>query len=159
MARMIRLDSGRWYARLEQDAAGREYLHLSRAERPGETMRARLPFSWRMLDGDVMTDLARAPELRIWLDEHGIRWRIAAVGPGTDHDLPFPGRVLVFDSDQAWAGVTPYAAERELGDLTDSELRVLRDGISDLGGGRRRFRPPEDLTPNDVFPGQPPAGD
>jgi hypothetical protein len=111
MARMIRLDSGRWYARLEEDAQGREYTHLSRADRPEETMRVRLPFGWRILD-------------------------------------PIPGRYLVFDSDRAWAGLTRYEENRELGDLTSDELRDLRDGIPDLGGGRRSFRPPKDtVTP------------
>jgi hypothetical protein len=142
MASMIRLDSGRWYTRLETDAQGREYTHLSRAGRPGETMRARLPFGWRGLDEDEMRELARRPEVRIWYDEHGIRWRIAAVGPGTSYSLPIPGRHLVFDSDEAWAGLTRYDMDRELGDFTDAELRDLRDRISDLGGGRRAFRPP-----------------
>jgi hypothetical protein len=142
MARMIRLDSGRWYARLEEDAQGREYTHLSRADRPEETMRVRLPFGWRILNEDELHQLARKPDIRIWYDEHGIRWRIAAVGPGTNYDFPVPGRYLVFDSDQAWAGLTRYEDQRELGELTDTELQALRDGISDLGGGRRSFRLP-----------------
>jgi hypothetical protein len=144
MEHMIRLESGRWYARLEVDAQGREYSHLSRADRPEETMRVRLPFGWRDLDDDEIRTLSRKPEVRIWYDEHGIRWRIAAVGPGTSYEFPIPGRYLVFDSDQAWAGLTRYEEGRELGELTDEELQSLRDDISDLGGGRRSFRPPQD---------------
>lgn len=142
MSRMIRLESGRWYGRLDTDAQGREYLHLSRAERPEETMRVRLPFGWRELGEQDMDQLARRPEVRIWFDEHGIHWRIAAVGPGTSYSLPIPGRFLVFDSDETWAGLTRYDADQELGDLTSEELARLRDGISDFGGGRRAFRPP-----------------
>jgi hypothetical protein len=143
MTWMVRLASGRWYARLETDARGREYTQLSRADRPDESMRTPLPFGWRGMSQDQLNELARKPELRIWHDEHGIRWRIAAVGPGTRYDFPFSGRYLVFDSQQAWAGLTPYDLDRELGDLSDEELRVLRDGISDFGGSRRSFRPPE----------------
>lgn len=146
MARMIRLDSGRWYARLEEDAQGREFTHLSRADRPEESMRVRLPFGWRVLDDATLQELARKPEVRIWYDEHGIRWRIAAVGPGTSYDFPIPGRYLVFDSDQAWAGLTRYEDDRELGDLSSDDLQDLRNGISDLGGGRRSFRPPRDTA-------------
>jgi hypothetical protein len=140
---MIRLDSGRWYARLDTDAGGREYTVFSRADRPGETMRVPLPHGWRLLDDDRLLEMARRPEVRIWNDEHGIRWRIAAVGPGTPYPFPIPGRYLVFDSDQTWAGLTRYEADRELGEMTDQELKRLRDGISDLGGGRRAFRAPE----------------
>jgi hypothetical protein len=142
MARMVRLSSGRWYARLEEDAQGREYSHLSRADRPEESMRVRLPFDWRSLDPEAMAELARRPEVRIWYDELGIRWRIAAVGPGTPYEFPIPGRYLIFDSDQAWAGLTRYDDDKELGDLTDDELQQLRDEVSDIGGSRRAFRPP-----------------
>lgn len=146
MARMIRLESGRWYGRLEEDAQGREFIHLTRAERPGETMRVRLPFGWRGLERSELEALARKPEVRIWYDELGIRWRIAAVGPGESYDIPIPGRYLVFDSDQAWAGLTRYEEDRELGELTDDELQDLRDGIHDFGGGRHGFRPPEQTS-------------
>lgn len=142
MERMIRLRSGRWYVRLEEDARGREYVQLNRAGQPSETMRVRLPFSWRGFDDDSIQELARKPELRIWIDEHGIRWRIAAVGPGTTYAFPLPGRYLVFDSDRTWAGLTRYDLDAELGDLTDEDLRELRDGISDFGGSRTGFRPP-----------------
>jgi hypothetical protein len=143
MARMVRLSSGRWYARLEEDAQGREYTHLSRADRPEESMRVRLPFGWRSLNPEALAELARRPEVRIWYDELGIRWRIAAVGPGTPYEFPIPGRYLIFDSDQAWAGLTRYDDDQELGDLTDEELQELRDAVSDIGGSRRAFRPPK----------------
>jgi hypothetical protein len=146
MAWMIRLGSGRWYARVETDARGREYSYLSRADRPEDTMRVPLPFGWRDLPREQVDELARKPEVRIWHDEHGIRWRIAAVGPGTNYDFPFSGRYLVFDSEQAWAGLTRYDLDRELGDLSDEELRSLRDGIADFGGSRRSFRPPDDAA-------------
>jgi hypothetical protein len=142
MSRMVRLDSGRWHARLETDAGGREFLHLTRAGRPEETMRSPLPYSWRLLDDDQLEEMARKPEVRIWFDDQGVRWRIATVGPGTPYPFPIPGRYLVFDSDQTWAGLTRYEDHRELGEMTDDELRSLRNGISDLGGGRRAYRPP-----------------
>jgi hypothetical protein len=143
MSWMIRLASGRWYARLETDARGREYTFLSSADRPEETMRVPLPFGWRGMSQEQLDELARKPEVRIWHDEHGIRWRIAAVGPNTTYDFPFSGRYLVFDSEQAWAGLTRYDRDTELGDLGDEDLRALRDGISDFGGSRRSFRPPD----------------
>jgi hypothetical protein len=144
MAWLVRLDSGRWYARLEKDARGREYVHLTSADRPEESMRVPLPFGWRGLGQEELDELARKPEVRIWNDENGIRWRVAAVGPGTSFDCPFPGRFLVFDSDQAWAGLIRYDQDRELGDLDHQELRRLRDRISDFGGSRQGFRPPAD---------------
>lgn len=146
MARMVRLGSGRWYARLETDARGREFTYLSRADRPEESMRVPLPFGWRGMSQEQVDELARKPEVRIWYDEHGIRWRIAAVGPGTNYDFPFSGRYLVFDSEQAWAGLTRYDLDRELGDLNDQDLQRLRDGIADFGGSRRSFRPPDDTA-------------
>ena len=147
MGRMIRLGSGRWYVRIEETAHGTEYLHLTRARRPGETMRVRLPFSWRALDDDAMADLARNAEVRLWTDEHDIHWRVAIVGPGTAYAFPLPGRFLVFDSEQTWAGLVRYDDAIGLGDLTDERLRELRDGIADFGGGRRRFRAPDEPTP------------
>jgi hypothetical protein len=142
MERMIRLDSGRWYARIERDARGTEILNLSRASRPRDTMRVPLPFSWRGFDTESLQELAREPEVRLWTDEHGVRWRIALVGPGTRFAFPVRQRYLVFDSDETWAVVTPYDNDRGLGEITDEELTALRDGASDLGGGRRSYRPP-----------------
>ena len=150
MGRMIRLHSGRWYVRIEENAEGSEYLYLTHASRPGESMRVRLPFSWRALDDDGIVELARHPEVRIWCDEHDILWRVAAVGPGTPYTFPLTGRFLVFDSAQTWAGLVRYKDDIPLGELTDEALRGYRDSMSDLGGGRRHFRTPEesaDSTP------------
>ncbi len=141
MQRLIRLASQRWYARVEQDARGTEHLYLSNAKRPEDSMRRRLPFSWRDMDDQAMVALAREPELRLWTDEVGIQWRIALVGPGTPYEFPLCERHLVFDSTETWAGIVRFP-EGEIGELTDDELRELRDSISDLGGGRRSFRPP-----------------
>ena len=149
MGRMIRLESGRWYVRIEENAEGTEYLYLSRSGRPGDSMRIGLPFSWRSLDDDALVELARTPEVRLWTDEHDIQWRVAAVGPGTSYDFPLPGRFLVFDSEQTWAGLIRYEDTTGIGDLTDARLQELRDGISDFGGGRRRFRAPDEASPAD----------
>lgn len=138
---MIRLGSARWYGRVEQNARGVEYLHLSNAERPGDSMRRRLPFSWRDLDAEQVAELARNPEVRLWTDEYGIQWRVAPVGPGTPYDFPVRDRYLVFDSTETWAGITSFP-EGRLGELGDEQLRILRDAVSDFGGGRRGFRPP-----------------
>lgn len=138
---LIRVGSARWYGRVEQDARGVEYLYLSNAANPQDSMRRRLPFSWRDLEEDLLAALAREPELRLWTDEHGIQWRIAPVGPGTSYDFPLRERYLVFDSTDAWAGITAFP-EGNLGELTETDLCALRDSISDLGGGRRSFRPP-----------------
>ena len=141
MERMILLESGRWYARIDMDAGRREHLVLTDPSYPADSMRARLPFSWRQRDEAALEELARDPAVRFWTDEYGIQWRIAVVGPDSPHDLPLEERYLVFDSRQAWAGVTPID-DRRLGELSSDELRELRDGLSDIGGGRRAFRPP-----------------
>lgn len=142
MRRLIRLESGRWYARVEEDTGGREHLYLSSAERPSDSMRRSLPFSWRDLDDEALVELARDPELRLWTDEHGLQWRIAAVGPGTPHEFSLPHRYLVFDSVETWVGITRFS-EGKLGDLAADQLRELRDDIADLGGSRKGFRPPD----------------
>lgn len=145
MQRLIRLASERWYARVEQDARGTEHLYLSNAERPTDSMRCRLPFSWRDMEEEDLATLAREPEVRMWTDEHGIQWRIAVVGPGTPFDFPLRERYLVFDSKDSWAGITPFpsAGPGKLGEFTDDQLREHRDSMSDFGGGRRSFRPPD----------------
>lgn len=138
---LVRLGADRWYSRVEQDARGVEYLYLSNAQRPEDSMRRRLPFSWRDLDDHQLAELAREPELRLWTDEFGIQWRVAPVGPGTPYDFPLRARYLVFDSTDTWAGITAFP-HGILGELTNEELRELRDSVSDFGGGRRSFRPP-----------------
>ena len=129
-----------------ENAGGTEYLYLTSAARPADTMRVRLPFSWRSLDDDSLTELARRPEVRLWTDEHDIQWRVAAVGPDTPYPFPLPGRFLVFDSEQTWAGLVRYTEDTLLGDLPDARLRELRDDIADFGGGRKRFRAPAEPT-------------
>jgi hypothetical protein len=52
-----------------------------------------------------MEVLAREPEVRLWVDETGILWRVSVVGPGTAYPYPLRVRHLVFDSESAWAGV------------------------------------------------------
>lgn len=138
---LIRLGSDRWYGRVETDARGVDYLYVSNAGRPEDSMRARLPFSWRELTPEQLAALAREPEIRLWTDEYGIQWRVAPVGPGTAYDFPLRERYLVFDSMEAWAGITLFP-EGNLGELGDEQLRTLRDSVSDFGGGRRSFRPP-----------------
>lgn len=139
---LIRVGSDRWYSRVEQDARGVEYLYLSSAQHPEDTMRRRLPFAWRDLEESQLAALALEPELRLWTDEFGIQWRIAPVGPGTPYDFPLRDRYLVFDSTETWAGITAFP-EGKLGELTDAQLRELRNSIADFGGGRRSFRPPD----------------
>ena len=145
MGQLIRLESGRWYSRVERDARGTEHLCLSNAERPGDSMRVRVPFSWRDLNEEAIRELARDPEVRLWTDALGIQWRIATVGPGTPYDFPLRERYLVFDSEVSWAGITPFKESRRLGDLGDEALERLRDKLQDLGGGRQSFRPPDRL--------------
>lgn len=145
---LIRLGSERWYGRVETNARGVEYLYLSNAERPEDSMRARLPFSWRDLTPEQLGALARDPEVRLWTDEYGIQWRVAPVGPGTPYEFPLRERYLVFDSTETWAGVTLFP-EGRLGELGNGQLRELRNSVADFGGGRRSFRPPapESETP------------
>jgi hypothetical protein len=142
MERMILLESGRWYARIDMDAGRREHLVLTDPSYPSDCMRARLPFSWRQQGDGALEELARDPAVRLWTDEYGIQWRIAVVGPESPYDIPLHERYLVFDSRETWAGVTPLGDGRRLGELDSDELRELRDRASDIGGGRRRFRPP-----------------
>lgn len=143
---MIRLESGRWYVRIEENAVGTEYLYLTHAGKAGDSMRVRLPFSWRGLDDDGLVALARTPEVRIWCDEHDIQWRVAAVGPGTPYEFPLAGRFLVFDSTQTWSGLVRFDGETPLGELDEDRLRQLRDDIADFGGGRRHFRAPDETA-------------
>jgi hypothetical protein len=134
------LRSGRWRWEI-QEVGTLTVMELYDPGRPSNKMSLRLPFSWRQLDDDQLMDLARKPELRLWLDGSGRVWRVAAVGPGTHYDFPMHSRHLLFDSEQAWAGITEFDEDLELGDLVGEELRVYRDNIRDLGGRRQRFRP------------------
>jgi hypothetical protein len=151
MRRIIRLGSGRWSVRIERDARRKEYLRLTHQAQPADSMRVRLPFSWRRLDDASLVERARDPDVRLWTDEHGIQWRIAVVGPGSRHDAPVEGRFLAFDSEETWAGLTSFPGGH-LGDLDDRALRQVRDRIEDIGGGRRSFRPPDQALESLVSP-------
>lgn len=146
MGRLIRLDSGKWYAEIERDAAREEYLRLTSPTRPRNSMRVRLPFSWRHLDDSGLTALARRPEIRLWTDELGVQWRVSEIGVGTPYPLPLDGRYLVFDCRQNWSGIVRFNAPPELGELTESEMKAYRDRMSDLGGSREGYRPPAGMS-------------
>ena len=85
-----------------------------------------LPFSWRELSGSQLRDLARVPELRLWVDDTGMLWRVSAVGPGTRIPYNLRRRHLLFDSRQGGACVVEFPEPRALGDLTNAELSELR---------------------------------
>jgi hypothetical protein len=137
----IDLKSGRWYRTVETAAAG-AVMELVQIGQPHNKMRVRLPDEWPGLGERALLELARAPEVRLWTDDNGVPWRVSAVGPGTDFPYPLRRRHLVFDSDRTWAGLVEFASATELGDLTDLELKRLRDKIQDFGGRRRGYRPP-----------------
>jgi hypothetical protein len=136
---LIYLDSGKWRWRVES-SHHQEFLDLIEPGKPVNKMRVPLPFSWRMLEQEELREIARRPEMRLWMDRDGVLWRVAAVGPGTSYDYPLATRHLIFDSQQSWAGIVEFREPAELGDLTDDELHLLRDHISDFGGRRKRFR-------------------
>ena len=138
---LLILRSGRWIARVEEAPDG-EVLELTAPGFPSNKMRVGLPFSWRHLAAPDLEAIARKPELRLWVDESGIFWRVATVGPGTPYEYPLRKRHLVFDSQQSWAGIVEFPPPYELGDLSNDELRSYRDRIADFGGGRRGYRAP-----------------
>jgi hypothetical protein len=138
---VLDLRSGRWRGSIDTTAAG-AFLELVHAANARNKMRLRLPDEWRSLSAAELQRLARSPEVRLWVDDARILWRVSAVGPGTAYPYPLRSRHLVFDSDRAWAGIVEFDASDELGDLTDLELQRLRDRIADFGGRRRGYRPP-----------------
>lgn len=142
--RPMELGSGRWQVEIAKDANRREYMQLTDRGRPANSMRVRLPFSWRQLPPSQLQALARDPEVRLWRDEHGVIWRIAAVGPGTSYPFPLGEQHLVFDSAETWAGITRFDPPPLLGDMTQEELIEYRDRMRDLGGERKSYRPPEE---------------
>jgi hypothetical protein len=144
-AGQIDLKSGRWYRYTVTDASG-AVMELVQVGNPHNKMRVRLPEEWHQMAPRAMEELARAPEVRLWTDDSFIPWRVSAVGPDTDFPYPLRRRHLVFDSDRTWAGIVEFEGPRQLGDLTDFELRELRDGIRDFGGRRRGYRPPRDAA-------------
>lgn len=138
---VIDLKSGRWHRFTDTDASG-ALMELVQVGQPHNKMRVRLPTDWYHLNSRDLQDLARSPEVRLWTDDTFIPWRVSAVGPGTDFPYPLRRRHLVFDSDRTWSGIVEFPGPERLGDLTDLELKRLRDGISDFGGRRRGYRPP-----------------
>lgn len=140
---IIFLPSGRWRWRVEAvQSSSEEMLELCEPGNSANKMQVGLPFSWRQLEPDAFREIARRPEVRLWLDEAGILWRVAAVGPQTPYLFPLERRHLVFDSQQSWAGIVEFDGDRELGDLTNRDLRDLRNRIADFGGRRRAYRLP-----------------
>ncbi|MGH7447650.1 MAG: hypothetical protein ACREK1_13735 [Longimicrobiales bacterium] len=137
----IDLKSGRWHRFTATDAAG-AVMELVQVGNPHNKMRVRLPAHWQQLGDRDVEELARMPEVRLWTDDTFIPWRVSAVGPDTEFPYPLRRRHLVFDSDRTWAGIVEFDDARQLGDLTDFELRELRDSIRDFGGRRRGYRPP-----------------
>lgn len=139
----IDLRSGRWHRFVERTATG-AMMELIQVGHNQNKMRVRLPDDWQQLGAREVMELARLPEVRLWTDDTFIPWRVSAVGPGTDFPYPLMRRHLVFDSDRTWAGIVEFDGPQQLGDLTDLELKQLRDGIRDFGGRRRGYRPPRD---------------
>jgi hypothetical protein len=136
----VDLKSGRWHGTVERTARG-DHLELVQGGL-GNKLRLPLPEGWRSLSQAEFTELARRPEVRLWSDDARILWRVSVVGPGTAYPYPLRHRHLVFDSEDAWAGIVPFDGPHELGDLTDLELQRLRDRMGDFGGRRRGYRPP-----------------
>ena len=140
---ILSLPSGRWRWRVDSvPGSAEEMLELFEPGNATNKMQTMLPFSWRHLEPDAFRELARRPEVRLWLDESGILWRVTAVGEGTPFAFPLATRHLVFDSQQSWAGIVEFPGPRELGDLGNRDLRDLRNRISDFGGRRRAYRLP-----------------
>ncbi|MGH7481291.1 MAG: hypothetical protein ACRELV_03990 [Longimicrobiales bacterium] len=137
------LKSGKWRWGIEGPATGQQVLELVDPSRPQNRMSVGLPFSWRQLPQRGLAELARAPEVRLWLDEQGILWRVTEVGPGTRYPYPLARRHLVFDSEHAWAGIVEFGEPGRLGDLTSAELQRYRSRMADFGGRRRAYRPPQ----------------
>ncbi|HUF12278.1 MAG TPA: hypothetical protein VMN78_04190 [Longimicrobiales bacterium] len=140
---ILLLPSGRWRWRVDAvPGSPEESLELVEPGNATNKMQTSLPFSWRQLEPQAFRELARRPEVRLWRDGSGILWRVTAVGPGTPFAYPLQKRHLVFDSQQTWAGIVHFPGPAELGDLRNSELRDLRNRISDFGGRRRTYRVP-----------------
>ena len=142
MDKTMFLRSGKWRWAVDGHETGEQYLELRDPGQPVNRMSVRLPYDWRQLDDAGLAELARGPEVRLWLDEAGVIWRVTAVGPGTYYPFPLERRYLIFDSRQCWAGMVDFDHAQGLGDLTDAELRGLRDRMADIGGRRRRYRGP-----------------
>lgn len=137
------LRSGRWRWRVEAvPGSSEELLELCEPGNATNKMQVALPFSWRQLEPDAFREIARRPDVRLWLDEAGILWRVTAVGPNTPYAFPLERRHLVYDSQQSWAGIVEFPDTEQLGDLTNRGLRELRNRAADFGGRRRAYRRP-----------------
>lgn len=141
----IDLGSGRWHGAITVSAT-ESVLELEQPVEPGNKMRVPLPDDWRSLSREQLTELARRPEVRLWVDDAHILWRVSLIGPGTAYPYPLPSRHVVFDSDRTWAGIVPLEPPTELGDLTGLELLGLRDHMRDFGGRRCGYRAPRQAT-------------
>lgn len=135
------LQSGKWRWGVDESTGGSTMLELVDPRQPANKMSTTLPFGWRQLGSRQLAALAREPEMRLWLDEAGILWRVSVVGPGTHYPYDFQDRHLVFDSAEAWAGWVEFPDGR-LGDITDAELRAYRSRMRDFGGRRHGYRRP-----------------
>ena len=122
---MFELKSGRWRWHLSEFANG-EQMELIDSGRPANMMVVPLPCSWRQLSGSQLRDLARVPDLRLWVDETGLMWRVSVIGPGTRINYPVHGRHLLFDSDRAGRAIVPFPEPHQLGDLTNVQLSTFR---------------------------------
>lgn len=137
----IFLRSGKWRWSVGETTGTHEILELIDPAAPFNKMEVRVPLPWEPSE-EAIQELAREPEIRLWTDEYGIAWRIARVGPETHYPYPFSEPYLVFDSEETFAGIAPLEEHARLGELTDEELRLYRNGMRDFGGRRRAFRPP-----------------
>lgn len=138
----VHLRSGKWRSSVTVDHTNGDSLEFIDPADPANKMIARLPVRAEELSQPQVERIAREPEVRLWTDDHGIAWRIARVGPGTHYPYPLETPHLVFDSEQAFAGVVAVDENLHLGDLTHDDLLRYRDRIRDFGGRRRAFRPP-----------------
>jgi hypothetical protein len=145
-SRTVYLPSGKWRCYLDVARTGDQFLEFVDPARPQNRMTARVGYSLPEPTDEQLTELARNPLLRLWVDEAGILWRVAAVGPGTPYEYPLRARHLIFDSEVTWAGIVPFPEGLRLGELHDAALRGYRDSIADFGGRRRSYRRPNKLS-------------
>jgi hypothetical protein len=122
----ITLRSGTW----EWSHEGDSMLVFRHTERPGEEMRA---FArGEDLTHELVVKLARDPDLRVWVDDQGVRWEVNtalfSVGPaGADQPtLPMvPNHVWLEFGRSSDARAVEVPAALDLGDLTHEELQDL----------------------------------
>ena len=142
--RDIFLRSGKWRWSNEQSSAAHgPRLEFIDPSAPRNKLMAPAPRGWDRRGCDALVEAAREPDLRLWVDEHGIPWRIARIGPESYYPYKLDRPHLVFDSDQAFAGIVEVDPHARLGEFLDVELAQYRDRMRDFGGRRRGFRPPQ----------------